>query len=91
MVDLNMVDKAYDTYTTRCPMLGHLVPFKYCREANNGHLCPRIFDCWHEHFDIISFIDTNYSGEQLDTLLKPSESKLSQILGLVEKAKKAKS
>ncbi len=84
------IDTSYDEYTTRCPMLGHLVPFKYCRQVNHQKPCHRLLDCWHEIFNVKAFVESNYSEKDIASILSPPKHKLSQILELVEKAKKSR-
>ncbi|MCE5273856.1 MAG: hypothetical protein LLG43_01860 [Deltaproteobacteria bacterium] len=88
-----MVKKApspYDDYTARCPMLGHLVPFTYCREPGTELPCRKILDCWHERIDIEAFLRESLSLEELDAILAPPKQKISQIMELIRKAKEGK-
>ncbi|MEN6448813.1 MAG: hypothetical protein ABFD70_13920 [Syntrophaceae bacterium] len=88
-----MVKKApspYDDYTARCPMLGHLVPFTYCREPGTELPCRKILDCWHERIDIEAFLRESLRPEELDAILAPPKQKISQIMELIRKAKEGK-
>ncbi len=55
----------FDELKDYCRMLGHHVPFKYCRTANNGIPCAKILDCNFERLPIQEFIDSNYTDEEM--------------------------
>ena len=71
-------------------MLGHLVPFTYCREPGTELPCRKILDCWHERIDIEAFLRENLTPEDLDALLAPPKQKISQIMELIRKAREGK-
>lgn len=71
-------------------MLGHLVPFTYCREPGTELPCRKILDCWHERIDIEAFLRESLSPEELDAILAPPKQKISQIMELIRKAKEGK-
>jgi len=71
-------------------MLGHLVPFTYCREPGTELPCRKILDCWHERIDIEAFLRESLSLEELDAILAPPKQKISQIMELIRKAKEGK-
>jgi len=73
-----------DNKETRCPMLGHPVPFSYCRNLNNFLPCCRIMDCWFEKFDIQLFIHANYTDEQINIIFSPPKPKMEQIIELIQ-------
>jgi hypothetical protein len=77
----------YDDYTARCPMLGHLVPFTYCKAPGSALPCHKILDCWHERIDIAAFLDEILSPEEIESITTPSKPKVMQLLELVQKAK----
>ncbi len=81
-----MIDQN-DERTRRCPLLGHQIPFSYCRKPGSEIPCRKIFDCWWEIFDIKSFIEEHYSKEIITEILKPSVPKVSSIMDLVKQAK----
>ena len=39
-----------DDHKIRCPRLGHMIHFSYCRVENTGLPCFKTLDCWFEHF-----------------------------------------
>ena len=77
-----------DKLERRCPMLGHPLSFKYCRKTAKGIPCKKIIQCWWEDFDINEFLNENFSKEELLEILKPSKTKVSSLLDLIEQAKK---
>jgi len=85
-----MIDSSYDDHKIRCPKLGHLIPFEYCRKMNDGLPCPKIFDCWHEYMDIHGFIAGNYTPDEINTFMEPPKPKINHILELMEKMKNQK-
>ena len=70
-------------------MLGHEVPFSYCRSPAAELPCRKIFDCWWETFDVEGFIREHFSPEQIRKILAPSKPKTATIVDLIEKARKA--
>ena len=69
-------------------MLGHLVPFTYCMKPAAEMPCRRILDCWHERIDIVAYLKEVLAPEDMDRLLAPPQQKVSQLVDLIEKAKK---
>ncbi|WP_448381860.1 hypothetical protein [Desulfosoma sp.] len=41
-----------DALETRCPKLGHEVPFGYCRREAGALPCPRALACWSHRFSV---------------------------------------
>jgi hypothetical protein len=76
----------HDTLTRRCPMLGHEVPFSYCRQPGQEIPCRKIFDCWWETFDIQAFIATNYTEEIQKAIAQPPKPKILSLLEIIEQA-----
>ena len=79
----------YDHLQRRCPRLGSDVTFQYCRESSGSHLpCFKIADCWWERFDIMAYLHTILSEEDVSTLMttRPKD----KVLTLVELIAQAK-
>jgi hypothetical protein len=70
-----------------CRMLGHYIPFDYCRTQQNGNPCSKILDCYHERIPIREFIESHYSEKEREGLFKESAPKISSLIELIEKAK----
>jgi len=68
-------------------MLGHPVVFRYCFEGVGEMPCRKILDCWHEHFDIHSYMREIYSEEDIVMIVSPPKPKLLQIIELARKAR----
>lgn len=69
-------------------MLGHLVPFTYCMKPAATVPCRRILDCWHERIDIVTYLEEVLAPEEIEAVLAPPKQKVSQLMELIEKAKK---
>jgi len=84
------VSPDYDEFTTRCPMLGHLVSFAYCRSCADHKPCRKVADCWFQRMDIQGYLKERYSPEEIASILAPPQSKLLQIIELARKASSGK-
>ena len=80
---------AHDARERRCPMLGHPVPFSYCRAPGRDLPCPRVFDCWWETFDVVAFIRLHFSAADLERLTAPRADKAATIVELIQRAREA--
>jgi len=67
----------------RCPMLGGPVPFKHCRETNNGLPCHKVPECWSKRFDTAMFLSDNYTEDELKSVFSPQPDRLERILGML--------
>lgn len=80
----------YDTRQRRCPRLGGPVFFQYCRTSEeNRQPCFNLIDCWWEIFDIMAYVDGNFSEEIRRKLYQARpKPKINHLLELIEAAKK---
>ena len=79
----------HDNHAIYCRLLGHDVPFRYCRQlgqAGEGLPCRLVFDCWHETFDIRAFVRDHFSPEQIDRIQAPPPNKLAAIVEIAQRA-----
>jgi hypothetical protein len=83
--------ETYDSIQRYCRILGHEVPFSYCRIMSQDLPCRNILDCWKGVFPIQDFIEHFYSEEEIARFLEPPKPKLAQIFEIMEKAKKSSS
>lgn len=81
----------FDEEEGYCRMLGHYVPFKYCRTVTNMLPCYRILDCWFERLPIEEFVAAHYTAEERGKIFRQPKSKLSSIIEIIERVKKDKS
>ena len=81
------MNEQFDEKTGYCRMLGHHVPFRYCRTINSGIPCRKIMDCWFEIMDIAQFISENYTESEQRQIAAPPPEKISSLLDLINKAK----
>lgn len=74
----------------RCPRLGGTVPFRYCMAPGEPIPCYKIFDCWWEIFDVVSFVKAHLPKEVFERLSEERDppGRLNTILELIEKHKK---
>ncbi len=77
----------FDREAGYCRMLGHRIPFTYCRTSKEGLPCRSIKNCWFEKIDIAAFIEENYSAEEQETIFVSPRDKVSSLLSLIEEAK----
>ncbi len=75
----------YDKLESRCRLLGHNVPFKYCRTVQNRLPCSKIFDCWFRRLPIQDFIRNNYTEEELTKILFRPKAKMDSLVDMMEK------
>ncbi len=78
----------YDQLDGYCRMLGHYIPFRYCRTHQNGLPCKKILDCYFERIPIQDFIETHYTDEEKKTIFQESSPKMHSIIELIEQAKR---
>lgn len=69
-------------------MLGHAVPFGYCRLLNNNLPCGKVLDCWFETIPVEKFIEDSYTEQERERIFTPAPAKVNTLLDLIEKAKK---
>ena len=81
---------AHDHRSRRCPMLGHPVPFSYCRSPGRDLPCPRIFDCWWETFDVVGFVRSHFSEDDVARIRQPKPDKAATIVELIQRAQRVK-
>jgi hypothetical protein len=85
--DNRTMNVSHDVENSYCPMLGHYVPFKYCRTVNDQFPCRKIKDCWFERMEIERYIADNYSGAEIERIFSPQPQKISTIIDLINKAR----
>jgi len=80
--------QAHDDRKRRCPMLGHEVPFSYCRAPAAQLPCRMVFDCWWETFDVEGFIRRHFSERDIQAILAPRKDKVVSLVELIRQARK---
>ena len=81
----------HDRIQQYCRMLGHKVPFGYCRKMNSDLPCRNTLDCWKEISAVGDFIRNFYSEEEIARFLEPPKPKLTQIYDIMTQVKKTTS
>lgn len=88
-----MTDKpsgdTFDGRERRCPRLGGPVTFGYCRSQGEIHgICPKIFDCWWERFDVTAHLGALLPAAVFEAVRNAvPPPKMTTILDLIQKAK----
>ena len=79
----------YDSLEIRCRLLGHQVPFGYCRSSNQDLPCRKIMDCWWKRVEIEPYLRENFTPEELNrSVFAQPKTKIASLIELIEKAKK---
>ena len=84
------MNKSKDQLEQRCPRLGGNVTFQYCRTCGDNSLpCWKIFDCWWEYFDVVTFLRTYLPEDAIDQIAntrpKPKITSLVEIIAQAQK------
>ncbi|MBW2028905.1 MAG: hypothetical protein JRH06_10430 [Deltaproteobacteria bacterium] len=78
-----------EAFKIRCPRLGHMISFSYCREENMGLPCLKTLDCWFQHFMVEDHLRRELSSEEWKKVFnKPPGPKVLSLVDLIEQAKK---
>jgi hypothetical protein len=80
---------AQDHLQQHCRMLGHRIPFEYCRSMNSNLPCNKILDCWKNILPIDKFLRQNFTDDEMAIFLAPAKPKLAQIYEMMKKAEKS--
>jgi hypothetical protein len=82
------VPNRYDHLQTRCPRLGSVVNFHYCRTAA-GEPCFKALDCWWQEFDVAGCFRQQLSEKEFERLTnaRPPD-KMTSLLDLIHRAQK---
>jgi hypothetical protein len=78
----------HDEKEQRCRILGHAVPFKYCKKLPEGRPCRLIVSCWQGYLDVSAYLEKNYTPEQIEEILGPPKPKITSIVEMIEQARK---
>ncbi len=79
-----------DHRSRRCPMLGHVLEFSYCRAPGSGTPCRKILDCWWETFDVKSFLCAHYGDDLIAEITAPPQEKVLSLIEMIRKAQENK-
>lgn len=82
------IDTSKDQLELRCPRLGGQVTFQYCRTgSDDDSACWKIFDCWWEYFDVVSYLQKSLPDDKFQALVdKKPQAKLVSLVELIEQA-----
>lgn len=75
-----------DQFQRRCPRLGGPVEFSYCRTCEDQNRpCFKIFDCWWEYFDVVTYMKKNLDKEEFSRLAqKKIKPKVVSIIEMIQ-------
>ncbi|MBN1866876.1 hypothetical protein JW916_06255 [Candidatus Sumerlaeota bacterium] len=81
--------ETHDTDVVRCRRLGDDVPFRYCRQENDGKPCRLVLDCWWQRFDVQAFLRENLEPELYDEIASGFQppDKIVSLFDLIQKAR----
>ena len=80
-----MAIEQYDEEQIRCPKIGDIVPFKFCRTSGSP-FCWMVIPCWAVRIDIGQFLADNYSPETIaQGIEQPQGGRLGGIMETAEK------
>ena len=84
------MNKSKDHLEQRCPRLGGSVTFQYCRTCgDNGLPCWKIFDCWWEYFDVVTFLRTYLPEDVVSQIANTRpKPKITSLVEIIAQAKK---
>jgi hypothetical protein len=73
----------------RCPRLGHMIDFAYCRHERGDLPCFKTLDCWHEHFSVAELLRRELTTEQWqEAFCGAVKPKLVSLMELIQAARK---
>jgi hypothetical protein len=77
--------KKSDQLQRRCPRLGGPVEFSYCRSCEDQNQpCFKIFDCWWEFFDVVTYMRERLPEKQFNQLAqKKTKPKVVSIVEMI--------
>jgi len=80
-----------DSFSIRCPRLGHQINFSYCRHENRGLPCFKTLDCWYNYFDVHAYLMDKLAEEDFQKIfLERGKPKIFSLVDLIEQAKEKK-
>lgn len=84
-----MIEK-YDDIEGYCRMLGHRLPFRYCRGVNDELPCRKVMDCWYDVFPVLEFLSENYTEEELDAAFGAQpKTRMASLIEIINRSRKA--
>jgi len=82
--------EAYDELQNpRCPRLGDVVTFGYCRAEDHGQPCRKTVFCWGHRFDVVKYLRVHFGADVLDRMDAAPPDKRVSLVDLIERAKRA--
>jgi hypothetical protein len=86
--DTLLPDPPKESFSIRCPRLGHQINFSYCRSENSGLPCFKTLDCWYSYFNVQAFLTDKLTKEDFKkAFLEKGKPKVFSLFDLIEQAK----
>lgn len=76
-----------DSCQIRCPRLGQLISFSYCRIENQGLPCFKTRDCWYKLFLVEEYLCHELTPEEWErAFATPGKPKVLSLVEMIEQA-----
>jgi len=76
----------YDEYEHfRCPQLGDVISFSYCRRMNEDLPCRKMYDCWSDKLNVEEFLKENFSEEQIEKAFEPPKGRVENMFDILNR------
>jgi hypothetical protein len=84
------MEESKDHLERRCPRLGGVVSFHYCRTGgDNVAVCWKVFDCWWEYFDVVGHLKKCLPEDKFNHIVNARpKPKIVSLVELIEQAQK---
>jgi len=80
-----------ESFSIRCPRLGHQINYAYCESENSGLPCFKTLDCWYSIFNVHAYLTSQLSKEDFQkAFLNKGAPKVMSLFDLIEQAKNRK-
>jgi len=89
--DTLLAEPPEESFSIRCPRLGHQINFSYCRTENSGIPCFKTLDCWYTYFDVHTYLKEELTKQDFQkAFLEKGKPKVFSLFDLIEQAKSNK-
>ncbi len=78
-----------DNLERRCPRLGGMVTWAYCRRETDGRPCFKALDCWWEIFDVADHLRSTLSEAEFRSFCQARPpSRMAGLIDLIQHARR---
>lgn len=83
-----MDKELFDREEVYCRMLGHYLPFKYCRNIpDRDGPCRKIRDCWFDRIPIDEYLQEHLDEKGWQSLREEPPGRMSSLMDIIEQAR----